>query len=524
MRLVRLGQQPSRVAEDIRAALASLGRGGNVIGGIALIGARPFGDDRVIDAAVVLPRGVLVVIGVDLPDPSMLLEAPLHGQWKTDGWPLVHADETVNPATGALALADAVAAYVREAEAGEQVGTVVAVGPFVDTIDQPPADLTGNVRVVYPTPTSMLGATTSLATSPNQRSVRQARNVLRLLAPNMPELADDVLLAEGFSPSPPEVLPVAEESALATFAPTIPAEHPGRATATATMAPAAPPVTAAPAPAPVAPPGPVAPPAAPPVPPQAPQTPVPRQVPMAPPPPIPPPMSHSVPPQAAPPPPRAPVPAPAPAPTAPPTRPRRSPVVRWLPIGAIGLLVVLLVAAVVVASSGGDKSPTAGATAKPAPASSAAPTPSSHPVEGTQFTLQASSADQKCASHGFGDVQASLQRTSCAEVTRGSFAALVDGRPAAATVAVITFTDAKVATDFRAVADTPGGGGIIDVGSETGKWPRGTPQFDGAAYASSLSGNAVRLVEVAWYPGLSTPDDPALVRAAKAALDLQLTA
>jgi hypothetical protein len=199
-------------------------------------------------------------------------------------------------------------------------------------------------------------------------------------------------------------------------------------------------------------------------------------------------------------------------------------VVRWLPIGAIGLLVVLLVAAVVVATSGDGKSPATGASSKPTPTTTAPPTSTGRAVAGTQFTLQASSSDQKCASHGFGDVQASLQQTSCSEVTRGSFAAMIDGRPAAATVAIVTFGDAKQATDFRAVADTPGGGGILDVGTETGKWTHGTPQFDGAAYASSLGGNSVRLVEVAWYPGLSTPDDPALVSAAKAALDLQITA
>ena len=41
MRLVRLAQQPSLVSEDIRAALASLGRGNTVVGGISLIGVRP---------------------------------------------------------------------------------------------------------------------------------------------------------------------------------------------------------------------------------------------------------------------------------------------------------------------------------------------------------------------------------------------------------------------------------------------------------------------------------------------------
>lgn len=88
MRLVRLGQQPSRVADDIRAALASLGRGNTVVGGVALVGVRPIPSVRSVDAVVVLPRGVVVVLGVDLPEPAMKLEAPLAGAWRADGWPL----------------------------------------------------------------------------------------------------------------------------------------------------------------------------------------------------------------------------------------------------------------------------------------------------------------------------------------------------------------------------------------------------------------------------------------------------
>ena len=51
---------------------------------------------------MVLPRGVLVIAGVDLPDPAMRLDAPLTGAWKTDGWPLVRpGDRAPNPAAEA---------------------------------------------------------------------------------------------------------------------------------------------------------------------------------------------------------------------------------------------------------------------------------------------------------------------------------------------------------------------------------------------------------------------------------------
>lgn len=202
---------------------------------------------------------------------------------------------------------------------------------------------------------------------------------------------------------------------------------------------------------------------------------------------------------------------------------------RWLPLGAIGLLVVLLVTAVVIAATGGGGD--SGQAAAPAtssqpaasnPPASSAP-PSSAPVTPSlSFNARASSGDQGCASHAFGDVQVSLQQTSCVGVQRASYAAEVNGRAAAVTVAVIAFPDAAQASHFKDVADTPGSGGIIDVATETGKWQGAAPQFDGAAYTSKIEGNGVRLVQAVWLPGPSTPDDPGLARAAKGALDLVL--
>lgn len=106
MRLVRLQRQQSRVADDVRAALASLGRGSTVIGGIALVGVGTV-TERPIEAVVLLPHGVIIVIGVDLPDPALRLEAPLGAPWKADGWPLVADDDAVNPATEALDVSQA---------------------------------------------------------------------------------------------------------------------------------------------------------------------------------------------------------------------------------------------------------------------------------------------------------------------------------------------------------------------------------------------------------------------------------
>ncbi|MEC3979392.1 hypothetical protein [Amycolatopsis sp. H20-H5] len=575
MRLVRLAQQPSRVAEDVRAALASLGRGSTVVGGVALVGARPFGADRILEAVVVLPQGVLIVIGVDLPDPAMLLEAPLDGPWKADGWPLVHGDDRVNPATEALELSRECARRISSVAPGAgPVGTIVAVGPYVDAVDQPPADLAGTVRVLYPTPTTMLAATVSLATAARPRSVEQARALIGVLAPDAPPLTDEMLLGEGFSAFSDNEPTIIRENPLAGITPTVPAAHPGKpqaeaetktpakrpaATVRAVRPPVEPPavpVQAAAAgqapgaaqtaaavhtPAVKAPGAAVA--QAPAVTSPAVQTPAvrtparpavqnpPAEAPARPAAPAQPSSSTGTPqrqPQVTPPAPAqqasrgsasAGLPA-APASTkSRPGQPRRSRTVRWLPLAALGLLAVLLVAAISVASSGDDTAAPA-TTPPPAPVSSAPPTSTSRPVENIQFTSRAIAADQKCASHGFGDVQASLQRTSCAEVRRASFAATIDGRQAAVSVGIVEFASAEQASAFKDVADTPGSGGLLDLATETGQWEAEAPRFDGAAYQSLIDGKSVRLVQVVWVPGPSAPDDPGLVRAAKAALNL----
>ncbi|TKG71426.1 sensor domain-containing protein [Prauserella endophytica] len=300
MRLVRFPRQPTRVSEDIRAALASLGRGRNVVGGVALAGVRPAGAPRAVDAVLIVPGGVLVVVGVDLPDPAMRLDAPLDGQWRTDGWPLVSTDEAVNPGIEALALAATVAERVRAVEPDATLGTVIAVGPFVETVEQPPADLAGPVRVVHPTPTSMLAAAVSLASAERPFTAQQVRALVRAMEPTAPEQDDETLAAEGFT---------TEENPLALAPETVPIEHPTKPAATPV------PVTVA-------------------VNPERPRPPRPAPLP-------------------------SPLPAPAPAPATPPVpapRPRRP---RWQPLAAAGAFVAVIgaVLAIVLTRGGEDEAP-----------------------------------------------------------------------------------------------------------------------------------------------------------------------
>ena len=200
MRLIRLGTEPSAVGADVRAALSTWGNGDAVLGGVALLGVRPPDCPRELDAVIVLPRGVLVVVGVDLPDPAMRLEAPLNGPWKIDGWPLTRPDGATSPAAEALAATTAVAHRIQDMR-GEPlpVTTVVAVGPYVGQVVQPTVDLNRGVRVLHPKPTTLLAAARELATSDRHCSAEHAAKLVAVLAPTGAPPSRQHLIAEGFS-------------------------------------------------------------------------------------------------------------------------------------------------------------------------------------------------------------------------------------------------------------------------------------------------------------------------------------
>ncbi|MFC0434359.1 hypothetical protein [Kutzneria buriramensis] len=195
MRLVRLGDAQSAVAADVKSALASWGGGDAVLGGVALAGYLPPGRPRPVDMLVLLPNAVVVIAGVDLPDPAMKLDAPLAGQWKIDGWPLVGPDPNANPAAEALGVAEAVAEVVRDT--GLPVRLVLAVGPYVGQVTQPQLDLDRGIRVLHPMPTTLLAAVRDVAGDPPACTAEQAGGLLIHLCPDE-RFTTDELLAEGF--------------------------------------------------------------------------------------------------------------------------------------------------------------------------------------------------------------------------------------------------------------------------------------------------------------------------------------
>lgn len=200
MRAVRLAEQPSAVGVDLRATLASWGRGDAVCGGVALLGCRPPGCPEPLDAVVVTPRGVLVVAGVDLPGPALRLEAPLDAAWTCDGWPLITPDTMINPAIEALQTV-AVATGLLRALRGSTlpVLTVIAVGPYAEQVRQPAADLNRGIRMLYPEPNALLGVVREFTAGVAPCSIDTARTVIAAMAPDgrMPDIEE--LIAEGFA-------------------------------------------------------------------------------------------------------------------------------------------------------------------------------------------------------------------------------------------------------------------------------------------------------------------------------------
>lgn len=451
-----------------------------MVGGVAVLGARS-PDDRHVDAVVLMAHGILIVSTVTLTGPALRLDAPLGGQWRADGWTVQTDGAAVNPAGDALELSGRVAERLRElhpAGADARIGTIIAVGPYVEHVEQPATELAGSARVLHPTTTSMLSATVSMPRGNDPLTITNVRAFLTALAPDTKHPSDDALLAEGFAaaPSPPPEQHSTERY-LGTVECTVPTGPPPPRGATDV-----------------------------PIPPDA----------------------------------RVPGPSPAetgrgeshPAPhtarpvqpaqqeqqrTTDPNRPRRAQQ-RWLLAILLTLLGSLLTAGAITAmvrSGGSEETP-------PSADGSGTPRPPTTQVNGLAFTPYASSATETCARHAYGDLRVTLEEGECLRLHRASFTARVDGKSAATTVAVLSFPDRAAAEDFRDLAQQSGTGGIHDVATQRDQWPGPTPGFSGAAYVSSIHKATVHLVRTGWVDEPSRSDDPELERAAEAALQLPL--
>src|SRR5699024_3115604 len=229
MRLIRLGDQPTGVTADIRAALTAIGRGDAMVGGVAVLGV-PTPEGHPVDAVVLTPHAALVVGAVALPEPALHLEAPLNGQWRADGWRVTTDDGAVNPATTALERCARFATRIREHHptgVAAPVGTVIAVGPYVEHVEQPATELTGSTRVLHPTTTSMLSAAVSMPRRQEPLTTSEVSTFLGTFAPDATHPGNEALLREGFAPSEPspqESRPT--DSHLSSVESTVPAPAP----------------------------------------------------------------------------------------------------------------------------------------------------------------------------------------------------------------------------------------------------------------------------------------------------------
>jgi hypothetical protein len=196
MHQVRYAIPPSRIGADLRAMLSAVGPGDDVLGGVALLGLSLPDLKLVIDAVLLLPRGLIVVSGIDLPGPALRLEAPNDGPWLVDGWRLVRPG---SPISGALAAASAVGARLeRPATPDLPVSAVVAVGPYVREVVRPNGDAERAPVVLHPTPRQLVRMTTRLASAPHPCHVATAATLLGLLAPGN-GVTPEILAAEGFA-------------------------------------------------------------------------------------------------------------------------------------------------------------------------------------------------------------------------------------------------------------------------------------------------------------------------------------
>ncbi|WP_034273308.1 hypothetical protein [Haloechinothrix halophila] len=490
MRLIGAGEPGSLIAADISASLRGLGRGDETAGGIAMMQVKPPHCGEPFDAVVVMPHGVLLISGVELPGPTMRLDAPLHGQWKADNWPLVGSGDAMNPGTGALAASRHLAQRItHEAGLTLPVATVLAVGPFVDSVTPGEGDLDQPVRVLYPTINGLKTAIAELTPpGPHPCSAEQARAVLRAVDPASPIQPDTTLAMEGF----PSAVTTARAGAESRESGGGQASAPKAGTPRSSTpdAPSGTPTSAASAATPngatvawQASSGAVRhgqPPAA--------------SVPAVPP-------SASA--AAQQPAPSHPHPAQGPPHQRPSNGPRQRPMLlRPLPIAVVCLLVVGLIAVIAVATAGAsDTSPT----------NTTAPLPDLviHDVDGLDFHVMAANTDRRCARHTYGDLRTAVADSDCEGVHLGSYLTSVDDRRVAVSVAAFEFRSSKQAKRIDTLVTTKGTGWALDLATARDAWPDASG-IGTASYRNATSGAKLRLVRAVWLDGSEHSDDTSL--------------
>jgi hypothetical protein len=447
-----------------------------LLGGVALLDCRLPGTTRSVDALLFLPKACVVIVGVDLPSPTMTLDAPMSGQWMSDGWPMIHPTGLVNPAAGSLELTKEVAVSLSDHYGLTTAPLLlIAVGPYAKTINQDPADMAAGIRVIYPEPAIFLDTIGIAAT---ESAIFDAEHLAAIAtAVGGQTVTADELSREGFIIAEEPKTIAIPGPALAAAAPTTRIAQPPRPQPRQgqweTMTPYS----------------------------TGSFTPI-RE-------PLLEPTMRVAPQQYGPPPVAA---------------PRKSGK-KWVPIAAVAVVGTVLVGGIIAALNSGSSVQNTATEETTQPTTPVIPsfTPTAATVDGTLYTPKASVKDATCAIHATGNLATWLVNHPCLQMTRIAYATAWDStHPAAAQVTIVVFPDNDTARQFLALTETPNTGGLADLPSEGKTWPGAPASFATASTVGRQDGLEVKIAKAVWAKGKSSSDDPNLALLADQALRIPL--
>lgn len=184
---------------------------------------------------------------------------------------------------------------------------------------------------------------------------------------------------------------------------------------------------------------------------------------------------------------------------------------RWL--AGLAALAVLIAAVVFGAQwlfSGNSGTPNAGGSGTSQAAAggtsggtAATPTPAAQQLDNLTFQQGAYDQTAKCATFSYGEVKSLLTQLGCTSLTRGLYLTTADGKEVVVSVADVKLTSGTDAAKLKSMVDSNGTGNVNDL-LRDGVIPSGYPStqvLDNAEYASSISGQTVRIVETAFTDG-----------------------
>ncbi len=201
---------------------------------------------------------------------------------------------------------------------------------------------------------------------------------------------------------------------------------------------------------------------------------------------------------------------------------------RWLAgLAALAVLIAAVVFGAQSLFSGNSGTSSAGksCTSQAAGTSDGAtanPAPTQQQLGGLTFQQGAYDQTTKCATFSYGEIKSLLESVGCTSLTRGLYLTKVDGKDVVVSVADLKLKSDNAAAKLKSKADSDGTGNVNDL-LRDGVIPTGYPSanvMDNAEYASSITGQTVRIVETAFTDGSKSTAN--VDKAADVALKLKI--